>query len=327
MRCGTTSAVLTAVIACFAYAFLVRNQQHQLEAEGGVGYELGSGKMFDSIAPRYDLINKVISLGLDMQWRRAMVQGLKLRAGDRVVDMATGTADVAIMISGELAKLEDAGGDRGSLPGKVYSEVVGIDPSANMLEVGRRKAAEAGLSSRVRLEIGDAQNLSDIADGSVDKLTMSFGIRNVPDRLKALREFRRIMATPTLTEPPTIEPRSEVEGAAKERGGAGDSDVAMGSSSVVAIMELQDPETGLLASASRAFIKYGAPVLGWLISGNGAEYGHLKNSILSFPSVSEWTALMEEAGKRQGLEVFSHETMGFGTVHLYLARPRIENAR
>ncbi|CAM9225519.1 unnamed protein product [Scytosiphon promiscuus] len=318
MRCGATSAVLAAVVACFAYACLVRNQHSQLEAEAGEEYVLGSGKMFDSIAPRYDLINKVISLGLDMQWRRAMVQGLELRAGDRVIDMATGTADVAIMISGELAKLEEAVAEGEAL---VYSEVVGIDPSANMLEVGREKAAEAGLSSRVRLEIGDAQNLSDIADGSVDKLTMAFGIRNVPDRLEALREFRRIMATPA-PEPLSTEPLSTAEGGLTERGGAAEAEAAK-SSSVVAILELQDPETGLLASASRAFIKYGAPVLGWLISGNGAEYGHLKNSILNFPSVSEWTALMEEAG----LEVFSHETMGFGTVHLYLARPRLNIAR
>lgn len=65
MRCGTTSAVLAAVLACFAYAFLVRSQQHQLEGERGAGYELGSGKMFDSIAPRYDLINKVISIAAD----------------------------------------------------------------------------------------------------------------------------------------------------------------------------------------------------------------------------------------------------------------------
>ncbi|CBN73982.1 Ubiquinone/menaquinone biosynthesis methyltransferase ubiE, putative [Ectocarpus siliculosus] len=240
--------------------------------------------MFDSIAPRYDLINKVISLGLDMQWRRAMVRGLGLRAGDRVVDMATGTADVAIMISEELAKLE--GAPEGTIPGTVEPEVIGIDPSARMLEVGREKVAEAGLSSRVRLQIGDAQDLADIADGSVDKLTMAFGIRNVPDRSKALEEIRRIMATPALD--------AGAQGATEDAGGAGGH---ASSSSVVAILELQDPESGLLASATRAFIKYGAPVLGWVMSGNGAEYGHLKNSILRFPSVSEWTALMGDAGK------------------------------
>ncbi|CAM9486623.1 unnamed protein product [Ectocarpus fasciculatus] len=311
--CGATSAVLTAVAACVAYAVIfLGGQQQRSGSEGGGEYELGSGKMFDSIAPRYDLINKVISLGLDMQWRRAMVRGLQLRAGDRVVDMATGTADVAIMVSGELAKLEGAPGDRETIPGTVEPEVVGIDPSARMLEVGREKVAEAGLSSRVRLQIGDAQDLADIADGSVDKLTMAFGIRNVPDRPKALREIRRIMAAPA--------PDSGAQGATGEADGAGG---RASSSSVVAILELQDPESGLLATASRAFIKYGAPVLGWVMSGNGAEYGHLKNSILRFPSVSEWTALMEEAGKIfSRLEVFSHETMGFGTVHLYLARPR-----
>eukprot|EP00903_Cladosiphon_okamuranus_P020915 g19207.t1 len=243
-----------------------------------------------------------------------MVEGLELRAGDRVVDMATGTADVAIMISGELAKLEEAdSGDQGKSPGAVFPGVVGIDPSARMLEVGREKAAEAGLSSRVLLQIGDAQDLVDIADGSVDKVTMAFGIRNVPDRLKALKEFRRILAAPSPAQAETEQAAEGLGGDAAVGGGAPSQ-----TSSVLAILELQNPESGLLASASRAFIKYGAPVLGWVMSGNGAEYGHLKNSILNFPSVSEWVTLMEEAG----LEVFSHETMGFGTVHLYLARPR-----
>ncbi|CAM9809382.1 unnamed protein product [Pylaiella littoralis] len=355
--CGGVLALLIAAVACVAYAVFIRGGQQQLVSEGGQRqeYELGSGKMFDSIAPRYDLINKVMSLGLDMKWRRLMVQSLELRAGDRVVDMATGTADVAMIIAGELAKLEGLG----TAEGTVYPEVVGIDPSARMLEVrpcraafirrevlqinrletgpfltamwlhstrrnvtsmirkvGRGKTAEAGLSSRVRLQIGDAQDLSEIADGSVDKLTMAFGIRNVPDRLKALKEFRRIMATPSLA--------TEPESAEQAEGGGGDGRSSSASSStpassVVAILELQDPESGLLASASRAFIRYMAPVLGWLMSGNGAEYGHLKNSILGFPSVAEWTALMEEAGKNH---VFSHGTMGFGTVHLYLARPR-----
>ncbi|CAM9253782.1 unnamed protein product, partial [Discosporangium mesarthrocarpum] len=136
---------------------------------------------------------------------------------------------------------------------------------------------------------------------------MAFGIRNVPDRSLALSEIRRIMATGT------------GDGAATGEGGP--SCPAGGSwrrgESVVAILELQEPRSGLLAPLARGFIKYLGPGLGKIISGNNAEYAHLTDSILAFPNPEAWKSQMEEAG----LEVFSHQSMGFDAVHLYLARP------
>ncbi|CAN0385448.1 unnamed protein product [Discosporangium mesarthrocarpum] len=133
-------------------------------------YSLGSGEMFDSIASRYDRINGLMSLGMDTGWRRAMVDGLQLRARDRVVDLATGTADVAIMIAKDLEKL--AGSETCNDGAEGRTPVVGIDPSPKMLEVGRGKASAQGLSSFIELRIGDAQQLKEIPDGSVDKVLL-----------------------------------------------------------------------------------------------------------------------------------------------------------
>jgi demethylmenaquinone methyltransferase/2-methoxy-6-polyprenyl-1,4-benzoquinol methylase len=160
---------------------------------------LGSGHMFDAIAGKYDLVNRVISLGMDQGWRRRAVRALQLEeraeatatqraeaiagvgvpssvpASPTVPDLATGTADLAILITR-------------MVPG---AHVIGVDPSAGMLAVARQKVADAGLGACIDLREGDAQAL-DLPDRSVDAITMAFGIRNVPDRPKALREMARV---------------------------------------------------------------------------------------------------------------------------------------
>ncbi len=137
--------------------------------------QLGSGAMFDAIAPRYDRLNRILSLGVDRRWRRKTVAALQL--GDRparVLDVATGTGDLAI----EIARRHPA------------ASVVGVDPSEGMLEVGRRKLR--GLDDRVTLEVGDAQALAH-PDDSFDGATIAFGIRNVPDRARGLAEMARVV--------------------------------------------------------------------------------------------------------------------------------------
>lgn len=137
----------------------------------------GSGEFFDKIAGRYDLLNRIISLGIDQGWRRRTVRslGLEDKADAKVLDLATGTADLAIMIAGMLPK----------------ATVHGIDPSRGMLKVGEEKIAAKGLSSRVTLEHGEAERLP-LDAKSVDGITMAFGIRNVADRPAALREMARV---------------------------------------------------------------------------------------------------------------------------------------
>ena len=135
----------------------------------------GSGAMFDGIAARYDLVNRVISLGIDQSWRKKTVRALELAAGHRVLDLATGTADLAIQV----AQTE---------PG---ASVVGLDPSGKMLDVGRVKVTRGALDARVELVQGDAQALP-FGDDSFHSVCIAFGIRNVPDRAQALREMARV---------------------------------------------------------------------------------------------------------------------------------------
>ncbi|MGB5545151.1 MAG: class I SAM-dependent methyltransferase, partial [Polyangiales bacterium] len=132
----------------------------------------GSGEMFDQIAGRYDLLNRLMSMGIDQSWRRKTVAALKLPAGARVLDLATGTGDLALMI----ARLH------------TDARVVGSDPSSRMLEVGVQKVMRTGLADRVQLEIGDAQALP-YENDSFDGCCIAFGIRNVPDRSAALAEM------------------------------------------------------------------------------------------------------------------------------------------
>ncbi len=131
--------------------------------------------MFDQIAGRYDLLNRLMSMGIDQSWRRKTVAALELPHDARVLDLATGTADLALMI----ARLHPD------------AQVVGSDPSRRMLEVGIEKVKRVGLSDRVELQEGDAQALP-FADDSFDGCCIAFGIRNVPDRSAALAEMARV---------------------------------------------------------------------------------------------------------------------------------------
>ena len=135
----------------------------------------GSGTMFDGIAERYDLVNRVISLGIDQRWRRRAVRALALSPQARVLDVATGTADLAILT----AQSEPS------------TTVVGVDPSERMLAIGKGKVARAELTERIRLETGDAEALP-FEDASFDAVSIAFGIRNVPDRDRGLAEMARV---------------------------------------------------------------------------------------------------------------------------------------
>lgn len=144
---------------------------------------LGSGLFFDTIAYNYDTLNKVISLGLDNHWRREAVKALNVtsNAENRILDVATGTGDVAIVAAGML-------GDS--------VKVVGVDPSREMVEVGIRKVRRKGLEGVVKLEVGTVENLRGMWDGEgdlFDGVVVAFGVRNFEDREKGLREMGRVV--------------------------------------------------------------------------------------------------------------------------------------
>jgi demethylmenaquinone methyltransferase/2-methoxy-6-polyprenyl-1,4-benzoquinol methylase len=136
--------------------------------------------MFDAIAPRYDLLNRVLSAGIDRRWRRRAIASLNLTGGEILLDVCTGTADVA---------LEARTRSHGSHPA---ARVIGVDFSAVMLQHGWEKVRRAGESGRVGLARGDATRLP-ISSASVDAATVAFGIRNVQQPELACAEMARAL--------------------------------------------------------------------------------------------------------------------------------------
>lgn len=133
--------------------------------------------MFDAIARRYDTLNRLLSAGRDRRWREEAVRALALAGHERVVDVCTGTADLAMAAIGK---------------GSGAREVVGVDFSGEMLRHGQAKLVAAGLTSRIRLVRGDATRLP-LPDVSCDAAMVAFGIRNVSDAELACREIRRVL--------------------------------------------------------------------------------------------------------------------------------------
>jgi demethylmenaquinone methyltransferase/2-methoxy-6-polyprenyl-1,4-benzoquinol methylase len=226
----------------------------------------GSGEMFDKIADRYDLLNRIISLGIDGRWRQLTVEALALPQRGRVLDHATGTADLAISIAKHYPE----------------AEVIGVDPSVGMLAIGREKIARLDLSTRVSLMEGSAETLP-FDDQSFDGVSMAFGIRNVERRDLALLEMARVLKP----------------------------------SGRVAILELSEPQNGIMAGFARFHVHTVVPWVGSLLSGK-SEYRYLQRSIAAFPPPNDFAALMESAG----LEVVEIQALTFGVCHLYVARKR-----
>jgi len=133
-------------------------------------------QMFDRIAPRYDLLNRVLSLGIDLWWRKRAIAYLKPAKPAEILDVATGTADVAILMAKILKP----------------QRVVGIDIANQMLEIGRGKIAAQGLSDIISLETGDCEQLR-FADDSFDAVAVAFGVRNFENLEKGLAEMRRVL--------------------------------------------------------------------------------------------------------------------------------------
>jgi demethylmenaquinone methyltransferase/2-methoxy-6-polyprenyl-1,4-benzoquinol methylase len=134
--------------------------------------------MFDAIARHYDTLNRVLSAGFDRRWRARTIDALQLSGRERMLDMCTGTADLALAaVSGRAGRAR---------------QVVGVDFSANMLARGLAKVRAAGLGSRVVLARGDATAVP-VPDAAFDVATVAFGIRNVIDPARACREFHRVL--------------------------------------------------------------------------------------------------------------------------------------
>jgi demethylmenaquinone methyltransferase/2-methoxy-6-polyprenyl-1,4-benzoquinol methylase len=134
-------------------------------------------KMFGRIAPRYDLANRLLSGGTDVRWRRRLVAAVRRTQPRVVLDLATGSGDVAFALG------------RG-LPANV--QIIGMDFCQQMLDTAEAKKRKAGGSANLWFLEGDGMALP-LADASVDVVTIAFGLRNMADRAHALREMRRVL--------------------------------------------------------------------------------------------------------------------------------------
>ncbi|GHA27355.1 demethylmenaquinone methyltransferase [Salinimicrobium marinum] len=132
-------------------------------------------EMFDTISTNYDGLNRVISFGIDVKWRKKVVKIVEQSDPDKVLDIATGTGDLAI----NLAKTG-------------ASKIVGLDLSEGMLAVGRKKIAEKELSEKIEMIQGDSENLP-FEDSSFDAITVAFGVRNFENLKKGLEEILRVL--------------------------------------------------------------------------------------------------------------------------------------
>ena len=200
-------------------------------------------EMFASIARRYDAANEVLSLGVHRSWRRAAVQLSGARRGQRVLDCATGTGDLAFAF-------KRAVGPEG--------EVVATDFCEEMLASARPKAKRAGLE--VRFEVADALELP-FPDRSFDIAAIAFGIRNVDDPVRCLREMARVVRT----------------------GGR------------VVVLEFGQPH-GPFGALFRVYSRRVMPAVGGLLTGNREAYEYLPRSAAAFPAGERFIALMDEAG-------------------------------
>jgi demethylmenaquinone methyltransferase / 2-methoxy-6-polyprenyl-1,4-benzoquinol methylase len=132
--------------------------------------------MFDDIAVKYDFLNRFLSAGIDVGWRKKAIRQLKELHPKKILDVATGTADVAIMASAILKP----------------EKIIGIDISDGMLEIGRQKIAKQGLNGIIELLNGDSETIN-FGDATFDAVTVAFGVRNFQHLEKGLSEIKRVL--------------------------------------------------------------------------------------------------------------------------------------
>lgn len=202
-------------------------------------------KMFDNIAHKYDFLNRFLSLGIDVCWRKKAIKMLAKHEPKKILDVATGTADFALA----------------TLPLQP-EEVIGVDISEGMLDVGRKKITDQGIIN-VQLEYGDSEQLK-FEDNQFDAVIVAFGVRNFENLDQGLAEINRVL----------------------KPGG-----VAM-------ILEFSKP-TGLFGVIFSIYNKTLLPLWGKLFSGDSAAYTYLPESVAAFPEGDEFKQIMRSLSYRK----------------------------
>lgn len=227
-------------------------------------------EMFDSIAPAYDFMNRCMSFGLCGWWRnRAMAMAMEFQPrAARIMDVATGTGDVAFEL---LKRYPEA-------------EINGVDLSAGMLEVARRKARDIPGAERVAFRQGDSLALP-YDDGTYDLVTIAYGVRNFAHLDRGLTEICR-----------TLRP-----------GGT------------ICIIELSVPANAVMRAGYRLYSNCLIPLVGRWVSGDKSAYTYLPQSIAACPQRDDMTALMRQAG----FDNCRWKSLTFGVVTIYIGKKRL----
>lgn len=221
-------------------------------------------RMFDAIAGKYDLLNHTLSLGLDKGWRRKGIAFLKPFRPERILDIATGTGDLAISMYRALHP----------------RHVTGADISEGMMEVARRKVAEAGLAEFISFEQQDCTALT-YPDASFDAVTAAFGVRNFESIEQGIREMYRVL----------------------KPGGH------------LMILELSSPEFFPMKQLYRVYATTVIPFVGWLFSREREAYAYLPASVRVVPQGKVMTDLLA----REGFHETKVRRFTFGICSLYTA--------
>ncbi|MDE6871642.1 MAG: bifunctional demethylmenaquinone methyltransferase/2-methoxy-6-polyprenyl-1,4-benzoquinol methylase UbiE [Bacteroidales bacterium] len=226
----------------------------------------GIRNLFDNIAPEYDRLNHVLSLDIDKTWRRRAVRRIVSRYEPlNILDIASGTGDFAIAIAKKAAK---------------GSRVTGLDISEGMLAIGREKVAKCGLSGIIGLETGDSEKIP-YAEGTFDRVSVAFGVRNFEHIGIGLSEMRRVL----------------------RKGGT------------VTILELSEPQNRIIKWLYRLYFLNVLPMIGGKVSGNRGAYEYLPASVQNFPKPARFMEMMSEAG----FSNIRHNSFTFGICRMYTA--------
>lgn len=218
-------------------------------------------QMFDTISGNYDNLNRVISFGIDVKWRKKVLKIVSDSKPKVILDIATGTGDLAILMAQSKAE-----------------KIIGLDISAGMLEVGRKKVEEKNLSNRIELVLGDSENMP-FEDNYFDAITVSFGVRNFENLEKGFAEILRIL---------------------KPNG-------------VFVILETSVPDKTPYRQGYHFYTKNILPVIGKLFSKDNSAYGYLSESAAVFPYGEALNNILRKIGF---IEVVAMpQTFGVATIY------------
>lgn len=220
-------------------------------------------EMFNNISSKYDLLNHLLSMGIDKRWRRKAINQLSKNSPERILDIATGTGDFAI----ESLRLNPR-------------EIIGIDISEGMLEVGKKKLKKLKVDHIIKLEEGDSENLP-FEENFFDAVIVAFGVRNFENLEVGLKNMHRVVKS----------------------GGK------------VVILEFSMPEKFPMKQLYRFYSKYILPKIGKTVSKDTAAYSYLPESVEAFPYNKEFLNILEVVGFRKNKCI----PLTFGICSIYVA--------